>query len=48
MSLELGDGYELGFEANNRVSSKADGGAVDWARVNRIKVVRIGASEETS
>lgn len=41
VTLRLADGYELVGVANHRYCPTVEDGAVDWARVRRLKVMAI-------
>lgn len=41
MAVNLNDGYRVIFCANHTKKPITENGVVDWARVNRIKILRI-------
>ena len=44
MDLDLGEGVRLIFKANHVANPRTRSGQVDWAKVSRIKILEIGAS----
>ncbi len=45
-SVQLDGGYALVFMANHVKNPTNNAGEVDWQRVSRIKITRIGKSDE--
>jgi plasmid maintenance system killer protein len=45
MSVQLGEGFSLVFVANHN-QNPVKGGAVDWSKVNRIRIVGIEAEND--
>jgi plasmid maintenance system killer protein len=45
MSVQLGEGFRLVFVANHN-QNPTKGGAVDWAKVNRIRIIEIEAEND--
>lgn len=41
MILDLCDGYRIDFTANHTTNPKRQDGELDWAKVTRIKILRI-------
>ena len=41
MVVELCDGYRIAFEANHRKNPMKETDILDWAKVSRIKILRI-------
>jgi plasmid maintenance system killer protein len=46
MSVQLGDGFRLVFIANHNQNPVLKGGAVDWSKVNRIRIIEIEAEDD--
>ncbi len=46
MSVQLGDGFRLVFVANHNQNPLLKGGAVDWSKVNRIRIIEIEAEND--
>jgi plasmid maintenance system killer protein len=46
MSIQLGEGFRLVFVANHNQNPVLKSGAVDWSKVNRIRIVAIEAEND--
>lgn len=45
MAVDLCDGYNIVFCANHNAAPLLKSGAIDWARVSRVKILRIESNE---
>ena len=46
MVVDLRDGYWIEFSANHPDNPETETGDVDWAKVSRIKILRIGGGND--
>ena len=44
--IDLSDGYVIALQANHRRNVTNEGGDLEWRRVSRLKVIRIGRDND--
>ena len=46
MVIDLHEGYQIEFSTNHPNNPRTEAGGLDWTRVSRIKILRIGGGDE--
>lgn len=44
--IDLSDGYVIALQVNHRRNPTNEGGELEWGRVSRLKVIRIGRNND--